>query len=71
VNWETISSELREVIKAACTPRQIDVVKLQAAGASQRKIARMLDVDPITVRGLLDRAHRRIRHELARRDAAT
>lgn len=70
MSWGEVSPELRDVIQTACTPRQIDVLKLRASGVSQRRIARMLDVDPATVRGLLERAQRRIRHEVARREAS-
>lgn len=51
----------RALIEDVCTPRQIDALKLRAAGMSARGIARVLDVDEARVRGLLERAYRRIR----------
>lgn len=69
MSWSEISPELRDVVETACTPRQIEVVKLQAAGMSKNGIARVLDCDRANVRDLLERAHRRIREELARREA--
>jgi len=67
VSWNKISPELRGVIETACTPKQLEVMKLQAAGMSQRRIADVLNVDRTNIKDLMGRAHRNIRDELARR----
>ncbi len=70
MSWAALSQKLRDAIESSCTSRQIEVMKLQAAGLSQRKIADVLQVDRATVRGLMSRAHENIRAELACRDVA-
>jgi DNA-binding CsgD family transcriptional regulator len=65
VSWATIPPELREIIERACTPREIEALKLRAAGYGIRRIARALDLDPSTVRARLNRAERKIRAETA------
>ena len=32
VSWDAVSPELRAIIEEVCTPKQIDAVKLKAAG---------------------------------------
>ena len=61
MSWDRLSPELRALIEEVCTEKQINVLKLKAAGVSTRGIARVLDVDPVTVRGHLERAYKRIR----------
>jgi DNA-binding CsgD family transcriptional regulator len=69
MSWGEIGPELRDVIETSCTPRQVDVLKLQAAGMSKNRIARALDCDRKSIRELVERAHRNIRAELAKREA--
>jgi DNA-binding CsgD family transcriptional regulator len=66
VSWEGLSPELREVILEVCRQKQIDVLKLKAAGMSTRGIARILGVSPPTIRDSLEGSCRKIR---ARTDA--
>lgn len=67
MSWAALSPELRDVIETACTPRQVEVMKLQAAGLSQRRIADVLVVDRASVRNVMTCAHRNIRDEFERR----
>jgi DNA-binding CsgD family transcriptional regulator len=65
--WQEVSPELRELIESSCTFRQIEALKLKAAGYSLRRIGTILNLDEASVRGLLHRASRRIQGELAAR----
>lgn len=64
-SWEGVDPELREVIERVCSPRQIEALKLKAAGAGAKRIGLALGVDESAARGLLRRASRRIQAEIA------
>ena len=61
MSWEGVSPALREIIEEVCTAKQIDVLELKAAGMSTRGIARVLNVDPVTVRDRVERTYGKIR----------
>lgn len=63
--WEGVSPELRDLIERVCSPRQIEALKLKAAGAGAKRIGLALGIDESAARGLLRRAERRIRAEVA------
>lgn len=63
--WEAVSPELRGIIERVCTPRQIEALKLKSQGAGAKRIGIALGIDESAVRGLLHRAERRIRAEVA------
>jgi DNA-binding CsgD family transcriptional regulator len=60
VSWDQLSVELQTVIDDVCTPRQVEAVKLAAAGMSPGPIAMALDIDRKSARELLARAYRKI-----------
>lgn len=54
--WEGIDPAIREVAERVCTAKQLEVMKLIAAGYSIRGIARALEIDRKTVKERVDRA---------------
>jgi len=63
--WDGVDPELRAIIERSCTPEQIEVLKLKAAGVGAKRSGHVLGKDESTIRGLLHRAERRIRAEVA------
>ena len=63
--WDGVDPELRAIIERSCSARQIEALKLKAAGAGAKRIGAALGIDESAVRGLLRRAERRIRAEVA------
>jgi DNA-binding CsgD family transcriptional regulator len=66
VSWSDVDPTVRAAAEAACTDKQIDVLKLMAAGYSIRRIGRALDIDERTARDRRDRALNNVNEELAR-----
>jgi DNA-directed RNA polymerase specialized sigma24 family protein len=61
---------MRELIERVCTPRQVDVLKLQAHGYGTRRIAAILGVSRQAIKSRLEIARKRVERELERREAA-
>lgn len=65
MSWSTISPELRELIERTCTEREIEALKLKAAGYGRRATALSLNISESAVRDRLRSAERKIRAEVA------
>jgi len=63
--WVGISAELRETIERCCTAKEIEVLKLKAAGAGRRRTALALGISESSVRDRLASAARKVRAEVA------
>jgi DNA-binding CsgD family transcriptional regulator len=63
--WEGISRDLREIIERVCSAKEIEVLKLKAAGAGRRRMALVLDISESAVRDRLSSAERKVRREVA------
>lgn len=63
--WEGVDPELRAIIERVCSPRQVEALKLKAVGAGAKRIGVALGIDESSARGLLRRAERLIRAEVA------
>ena len=61
ITWQAISPALRTAIEGVCTPRQVYVVMLRAAGYGSRETARHLGVHHSTVEEAFAAAAKRIR----------
>lgn len=62
--WETIAPEAREAIRALCTPRQYDAVRLRVGGAGIHRISELVGAGESAVRRWLADAEPRIRDAL-------
>lgn len=69
--WEGTDPRLIEIIERVCTPRQIEALKLRAIGAGAKRIGLALDIDESAARGLLRRAERAVRAEVAAQRGVT
>lgn len=66
--WADVSPDLREVIERVCTRRELEVLKMKAAGAGRRTISLALGISESAVRDRLNAAQRKIQAELDRLD---
>lgn len=62
--WAGVPESIRSAAEARCTPRQLDALKLAAAGYSARRAGRILGISPAAFRARLDGAMLKIRDEL-------
>jgi DNA-directed RNA polymerase specialized sigma24 family protein len=58
--WSLGWLELRRIAAAACTPRELEALRLRAQGLSFAEIARTLGITPASARGRVKRGERKI-----------
>ena len=58
--WSLGWLELRRLAAEACTPRELEALRLRAQGLSYADIARTLGVTPASARGRVKRGERKI-----------
>lgn len=61
MSWQGVPRELVELAEATCTAKELDALKLKAAGVSNRGISRALGISSATGRDRLERAFVKIR----------
>jgi DNA-binding CsgD family transcriptional regulator len=64
MSWEGVDPRLRALIERVCTTKEIEVLKLKAAGYGLRPMARILGISRSSVRSRLDAASQKIAKEL-------
>ena len=67
----TLPDLIRLAAIRVCTHRELDVLALRAAGHSLTRTAEILGISRATVTTTQQRAHRKIRTELARTEETT
>ena len=60
-----VPPDLRKIIERVCTEREIEVLKLKAAGYGRRRMALILGLSESAIRSRLTSADRKIRAEVA------
>lgn len=62
--WAGMPEPVRRAAQARCTPKQLDALKLAAAGYGARRAGRILGISPAAYRERLDAGMLKIRDEL-------
>jgi DNA-binding CsgD family transcriptional regulator len=65
IGWEAVDPEMRAIIQRVCTPKQVEVMKMKAAGFGIKRMAQALSITPEAVRSRLTSAELRVRREVA------
>lgn len=60
MSWQDLTAAERHLLETICTPKELDVLKLQAAGMSTRQIGRYLGLSRSTVQSRIYSARDRI-----------
>lgn len=60
MSWNDIPPDLRKIINTVCTTKEIEALRLIAAGYGQRRAARILGISRDTLRHRLDNAKHKI-----------
>ena len=68
MSWSTLPPDLRKLAEEACTRKEIDALKLKAAGYGYRRIGVVLGIGATTARDRISRAERKILAALERFD---
>lgn len=60
MSWSTLSPETRELIERVCTPKEVEALRLKAAGYGTRRMAIALGISRAAVRERLASAARKV-----------
>ena len=66
--WGSLPESFRSTARERCTAKQLDALKLAAAGYGAKRAGRILDISPEAYRARLDGAMRKLRDELGEVD---
>lgn len=60
MSWSTLPPDLRELAERVCTGKEVDALKLKAAGYGRRRIAVILGIGETSVRDRIRGGERKI-----------
>lgn len=60
MSWDALSPELRELAARVCTEKELEALKLKAAGYGERRIAIVLNISRTSVRDRLRNGERKL-----------
>ena len=66
--WEQLDPATRALAEQVLSVKELEAMRLWAAGAGYRRIARILGIAPTTARDRIERGHRKLAEHLDRKE---